>query len=282
VQPALGVNRSHWLAIREKVAPRNQAERQLVELWEEVLSVQGIGVRDNFFELGGHSLLATQLISRIRQRLGAEVSLQSLFESPTIEGLARSVPVGPSSVTSPPNLSPMRPIARQGRFPMSFAQERLWFFDRLLPGSPFYTIPTAYRLSGALDVPALRRAFEELVRRHETLRTTFNVHEATPMQVIGPPAPLELPIEELNQLAPGDREQTVQRRAIEEAERPFDLATGPLLRIRLLRLEAEEHVLLVTMHHIISDGWSMGVFIRELTALYDTSGQTLPDLAISA
>src|SRR3712207_6575937 len=165
-------------------------------------------------------------------------------------------------------LPPIERAPREGRLPLSFAQERLWFIDQLEPGSAVYNLPGAWRLGGALDAAALERSLSEIVRRHEALRTTFAEVDGSPVQVIAPFGAFTLPVEDLSSLSEADREAAVRRRAGEEAWRAFDLSAGPLFRASLLRLGAEEHVLLLSMHHIVSDGWSMGVFSREFSALY--------------
>ncbi len=156
------------------------------------------------------------------------------------------------------------PRAHRDGAPLSFAQERLWFIDRLEPGSPVYNVPTVLRLRGALDERALERALGEIVRRHEALRTTFREVDGSPVQVIAPFGGFTLPVEDLSGLGEADREAALRRRAGEEARRAFDLSAGPLFRAALLRLGAEDHVLLLSMHHVVSDGWSMGVLFREL------------------
>ncbi|MGD2146473.1 MAG: condensation domain-containing protein, partial [Anaerolineae bacterium] len=163
-------------------------------------------------------------------------------------------------------------------FPTSFAQERLWFLDQLVPAIPVYNIPAALRFEGMLDVEALARSLNEIVARHESLRTTFSAVDGQPLQVVSPSMSIPLPMVDLSSLSEGDREAEARRLAGEEARRPFDLAEGPLLRAGLLRLGAEEHVLLLTMHHIVSDGWSMGVFFREVRTLYKafSSGKPSP------
>ena len=187
-----------------------------------------------------------------------------------------------AAVCSPPPR--MRSVSREGELPLSFAQERLWFLDQLEPGNTAYGIPAAYRLQGSLDVAALEWGLNEIVRRHEALRTTFEVVDGRPVQITAPDLRLMLPVEYLREFPEAEREAEVQRQATEEAQRSFDLAKGPLLRITLLRLGEEEHVLLLTMHHIVSDDWSMGVFNRELSALYEafSAGEPspLPELPI--
>ncbi|MBZ4419892.1 non-ribosomal peptide synthase/polyketide synthase [Myxococcus sp. RHSTA-1-4] len=251
--------------------PGTAMEETLAALWAEVLRVERVGRRDDFFALGGHSLLATQVVARLRAVLGVEVPLRTLFEAPTLGALALRVEQASRSLVLPP----LRPVPREGALPLSFAQQRLWFLDQLQPGGTAYNMPAVFRLEGTLDVAALERAFTELVRRHESLRTTFRDDGGTPVQVIHPAAPFPLPVVDLT--GREDREAEALRLAT-EAVRPFDLSTGPLLRASLLRLAGDAHVLLLDMHHIVSDGWSIGVLVRELAALYHafSTGQSSP------
>jgi amino acid adenylation domain-containing protein len=265
------------------VAPRTPTEGVLASLWAQVLGVERVGANDNFFELGGHSLLATQVISRLRQAFQVEVSLRALFEAPTVAGLAQHVEAtlrAKRGLQAPP----LVPVARDGALPLSFAQQRLWFLDQLDPGHATYNMPAALRLTGLLDVAALERSFYEIVRRHQALRTTFPAAGGQPFQVIAPPAAEPLPLVDLGELPEIRQQAEAQRLAAEEAQRPFDLARGPLLRAAVLRLDEKEHVLLVTMHHIVSDGWSVGIFIREIVALYGAfvrgRRSPLPDLPL--
>jgi amino acid adenylation domain-containing protein len=264
------------------VAPRTPTEEVLAEIWAETLRRDRVGVTESFFALGGHSLLATRVVSRVRQVFGVEVPLRALFEGPTVAELAGRVEE--MRRAGLPVLPPVVPAGRTGALPLSFAQERLWFIDRLEPGSAVYNMPAALRLAGALDPAAMERALGEIVRRHEALRTTFGQVDGSPVQVIAPFGGFALPLEDLSALGDADREAAVRQRAGEEARRAFDLSAGPLFRAALLRLEAEEHVLLLSMHHIVSDGWSMGVFFRELSALYeayrDGRESPLPELAV--
>ncbi len=248
------------------VAPRTPAEEQLAALWTQVLRVQRVGIHDNFFELGGHSLLATQVISRLRAAFGVELPLRALFEAPTVAALTRRIDaaVHARTVQTPP----LVPVPHTGERPVSFAQQRLWFIDQLQPGGSAYNIPTALRLRGPLDVMAMEQAFTSLVERHESLRTTFDVRDGEPVQVIHALPHFPLPVVDLSTLPPEECEAEARRLATHEAQRPFDLARGPVFRALLLRLGEQDHVLIGTMHHIVSDGWSMGVLVRELTALY--------------
>ncbi|WP_343073630.1 amino acid adenylation domain-containing protein [Pyxidicoccus fallax] len=259
----------------EYVAPRNETERKLAALWSEVLQVEKVGIHDNFFELGGHSLLVTQISSRIRASLGVDLPLPTLFESSTIEALARAV----ESVTldtAAPHLPPLRPVERTGALPLSFAQQRLWFLDQLVPDSALYNMPAPLRLEGSLDVAALERSLTELVRRHEVLRTSFPSDAGQPLQVIAPPASMPLDRVDLSALPAEEREAEARRLIEAECRKPFSLARGPLLRALLLKLADTEHVLLLNLHHIVSDGWSMGVLAREVVALYGAFSQGQP------
>ncbi|MFP2902228.1 amino acid adenylation domain-containing protein, partial [Corallococcus sp. 4LFB] len=251
-------------------------------MFAQVLGVPRLSVTDHFFSLGGHSLLATQVTSRLRTALRLEVPLRELFEFPTVEGLAQRLQGRMSAGTRKGPASTIAPRAIEA--PVSFAQQRLWFLDQLQPGLPVYNMPAALRVEGALNAEALQRAFTELVRRHQSLRTTFRARDGRPVQIIGPATVFPLAVDDLRGLTPEAREQEARKRAQDEARTPFDLARGPLLRAGLLRLAEKEHLLLVTMHHIVSDGWSMAVLIRELGALYEafSAGRPspLPDLPL--
>ncbi|HEX8149510.1 MAG TPA: amino acid adenylation domain-containing protein [Pyrinomonadaceae bacterium] len=258
-------------------APSGAVEELLAGVWAEVLGVERVGARDNFFDIGGHSLLATRVVSRVRTLFDVELPLRSIFEAQTLAELAAVIEAaraGGRRVTLPP----VAPVRRDGDLPLSFAQQRLWFFDRLEPGNPFYNVPVALRLSGRLDRRALAESLAEVVRRHEALRTTFPAAGGRPAQAVRPSLEVELPLVDLGGLPAEEREAEALRRAAEEARLPFDLARGPLLRAGLVRLSDEEHLLLLTMHHIVSDGWSMGVLVRETAALYEafTGGAPSP------
>ncbi|MGB7926380.1 MAG: condensation domain-containing protein, partial [Pyrinomonadaceae bacterium] len=216
-------------------------------------------------------------VSRIREAFTVEMPLRSLFETPTIAGLAAQVDMQLKSghgLEAPALVK----ASREGELPLSFAQQRLWFLDQLEPNGASYNIPAAVRLTGQLNVDALEQSISEIIRRHEVLRTSFTVVDGQPRQVISPAGPFTLSVTELTHLAEAEREAEAQRLATTEAKRPFDLSRGPLLRVSLLRLGAEEHVLLVTMHHIISDGWSLGIFTREVGQLYEAfcGGESSP------
>ncbi len=243
-------------------------EEALVAIWADVLGLEEVGVDDDFFELGGHSLLAVRVVSRVHDGLGVDVPLRAMFDGPTVADLAGAVDDARSRgrSTAPPLVA--LPPDERAQPPLSFAQEPMWFLDQLVPENPFYNMPSAYRLTGPLDVEVLGRAFSEVVARHEVLRTTFPAPGGRPYQRIAPPSPIALTPEDLTEFGPVDTEAEARRRAGAEAAGPFDLAHGPLVRARLLRLGHQEHVLLLTLHHIVSDGWSTGVLLRELSALY--------------
>jgi amino acid adenylation domain-containing protein len=252
------------------VAPRNPVEGLLASIWMEVLNLKSVGVNDNFFELGGHSLLATQVISHTRDRFRVEVPLRSLFESPTIARFAESIETalrGEQNIQAPL----MKRYPRDGPCPTSFAQQRMWFFDQLKPGNPFYNIPAALRLTGPLDQAVLECSINQIIARHEALRTTFAATGDGPVQIVSPALMLTLPVTDLSHLPEGESQAMMRRLILEEGKRPFDLVNGPLLRAALLRLKEDDHALLLTVHHIIFDGWSVGVFMKELGALYQQS-----------
>ncbi len=268
---------------REYEAPRTDVERMLAGIWAGVLGVERVGIHDNFFELGGHSLLATQVISRVRETFALELPLRSLFEAPQLSDFANAVEQAMREelrVEAPP----LVPVGRERVLPLSFAQQRLWFLDQLEPFSSAYHISAAVRLSGTLKLEALERSFAEITRRHEALRTVFKMRGGNAVQEILPAGKLRLEVVDLGQYAEEEQKQEVYRRATAEAAEPFDLNRGPLLRVKVLRLSESEHVLLLTMHHIISDGWSMAVLMQELVALYDVysrgESSSLPELPI--
>jgi hypothetical protein len=225
-----------------------------------------ISVDDNFFDLGGHSLMATQVVSRLRRVLNFDIPLRTLFEGPTLGGLAERVIKG--GVVEP-EIPPIVKVARDRPLPVSFAQQRLWVLDRIEPNNPLYNIARPLRMKGELKTDTLVRALNEIVRRHESLRTTFAASpDGEPVEVIADSLTLPVPIVDLSTRPEGDRETGARELAAEQAGTPFNLATGPLLRAMLLKLDARDHILLLTMHHIISDAWSAGVFVEELGVLY--------------
>ncbi|MFH0344255.1 MAG: amino acid adenylation domain-containing protein, partial [Chromatiales bacterium] len=247
------------------VAPRTPTEETLAAIWAEVLKLDQVGIHDNFFDLGGHSLLAVQLISRVREQLDVDLPLRAIFEAPTVAALSAVVA---KTEKVERGLAPIPRRASTGSAPLSFAQQRLWFLDQLEPTSTAYHMPVMLRLRGVLNVLALKASLSEIVRRHEVLRTTFATAGNEPVQVIHPPQELDLPVIDLAHLASHAREAEAMHLASDEAERPFSLSSGPLFRARLLKLDDHQHLLVLAVHHIVSDGWSMGILSRELSALY--------------
>jgi acyl carrier protein len=261
----------------EYVAPRTQTEEMLAAIWAEVLEVKRVGRGDNFFELGGHSLLATQVVSRIRKAFEVALPLRVLFESATLGSLATAVDAA-RQTGNDHDFPPVLPVSRDIDLPLSFSQQRLWFIDQLGSNSIYYNLPFALRLTGQLAIGALERGLEAMVSRHESLRTSVRVMNGRPVQHISPAAPFRLPVVDLSDLPDPIKEACVRKLASEEANTPFDLERGPLFRAVLLRLGEREHAALFTMHHIITDGWSIGVFIRDMVALYEAfaSGNPSP------
>jgi amino acid adenylation domain-containing protein len=259
-------------AAREYAAPVGETEAALAGIWAEVLGVERVGRHDDFFELGGHSLLAVRVISRVRQALGAEVALADLFERPVLADLSRAIENAACT-----ELPPIERVDRGGGLPLSFAQQRLWFLEQLGDLGDTYHIPMRLRLGGDLDPAALRRALDAILARHEALRTTFVEMEGEPVQRIAPVEESRFHLLEHDLGGDADAAAELRRLAAEEAGAPFDLEQGPLIRGRLVRLPADENVLLLTMHHIVSDGWSMEVLTRELGTLYDAFRRGEPD-----
>ena len=259
------------------VAPRSELEKLIAGVWCETLQVEKVGISDNFFDLGGHSLLAIKAITRIRKMFQLEVPLKALFENPTVAGFCKHVERRDAEIGEL-FIPEIQRVNRAAPLPLSYAQERLWFINQLQPDSAAYNLPGALRIEGELDVGVLERAINEIIRRHESLRTIFQMSQEGPVQVIGDYEWQALPMVDLGGLPDGVREQVSRELTGEEGRRPFDLSRGPLVRVRLLRLSPAEQVILYTMHHIISDGWSMEVVNRELGTLYEAfaNGRATP------
>ncbi|MGS1461611.1 pyoverdine non-ribosomal peptide synthetase PvdD [Pseudomonas aeruginosa] len=243
-------------------APGSELEQRIAAIWAEILGVERVGLDDNFFELGGHSLLATRVISRVRQEQQLDASLKALFERPVLEAFAQGLERTTDAVSTIPLADRQQPLA------LSFAQERQWFLWQLEPESAAYHIPSALRLRGRLDVDALQRSFDSLVARHETLRTRFRLEGGRSYQQVQPAVSVSI-----------EREQFGEEGLIERIQaivvQPFDLERGPLLRVNLLQLAEDDHVLVLVQHHIVSDGWSMQVMVEELVQLYAGYSQGL-------
>ncbi|WP_146742976.1 non-ribosomal peptide synthetase, partial [Lonsdalea quercina] len=265
-------------AVQRYEAPQGETETTLAGLWSSLLGVEPVGRHDHFFALGGHSLLAIQLLSRVRQNLGRDVALGTLFAHPVLAAFAQAVGQAPLSA-----LPPIAPAERTGRLALSFAQQRLWFLSQLeANASAAYHMAGGVRLDGEVNVEALQAALDGIVARHEPLRTGFVPEDGTPYQQIHAPAPFALVVDDLR--GHPEPESALSRLSAEEAAAPFDLERGGLVRGRLIRLDDRRQVLLFTLHHIISDGWSVGLFMRELGALYDAfaagKASPLPPLRI--
>ncbi len=249
-------------------APRGPVEQTVASIWADVLRLERVGAHDGFFDIGGHSLLATQVISRLREAFGVEIPLRALFEAPTVAGLATRIEAmrrgcprrQAASIESSRLVGPM---------PLSFSQEALWFLDQLAPGQPTFNVTAGLRITGPLDFGALEWSLKEVVRRHEALRTSFISIGGTPVQSVEPDVSLSIEMADLTALALDVREQEAQRLAIDESRRPFDLTRAPLARVSLLRLGKADSAVLLTMHHLITDGWSFSVAAGELATLYE-------------
>ena len=257
------------------VAPRTPAEGVVAGICAEVLGLERIGAHDDLFDLGCHSLLATKILARVREALHADLPLASIFESPTVAGLAaRAESAGRAE--QEPELPPLEPVERRPHYPLSFVQEGIWFLDQLYSGNTSYFIPRALRIKGELDVPAVAAAFDEIVRHHEILRTVFPSIDGKPVQVILPPAPVEVPLIDLRDIPEGQREERAWQLILEAGRRPFDLERGPLLRVSLLKLGEREHILMLAEHHLVHDGWTQGVLLREFLELYSAISEGRP------
>ncbi|MDF5721977.1 MAG: amino acid adenylation domain-containing protein [Rhizonema sp. PD37] len=259
------------------VAPCTPIEQVLAGIWAEVLGLETVSIHSDFFDLGGHSLLATRVISQVRKIFKVDLALRRLFEKPTIIQLAKEIERAIHAGLGL-ELPPIKRISRDRELPLSFAQQRLWFLAQLEQNSPFYNIPSAFRLQGRLNLIALEQSLNEILRRHEVLRTTFLIVEGQPIPVISPARWLSLPIIDLCKVPESQQQTMVRQLTITEAKQPFNLSTGPLLRVKLLWVSEQEYVALFTMHHIVADGWSIGVLVREMTALYQAfcNGQPSP------
>ncbi|WDE09224.1 amino acid adenylation domain-containing protein [Thalassomonas viridans] len=247
------------------VAPGTETEKQLCEIWQEVLGLEQVGITDNFFELGGHSLLATKLVATVNTRLGVEAQLKLLFSAPTVAEFSSEL----AALVPAPERPAIYPVSREQALFSSFAQQRLWLLDKIDGGSAHYNMPGALRLTGDLNIEALTRGVNTIVERHESLRTYFiEGNDGQPLQIIRPFESIAVPVTDLSLLPAAERESGLADLISAEAGKPFDLEADLMLRVRLVKVSYHEHVLLVTMHHIASDGWSMGVLINEFSTLY--------------
>jgi amino acid adenylation domain-containing protein len=265
------------------VAPRTLVEESLAAIWSSILGVSRVSIHDNFFHLRGHSLLATQLLSRIRSAMGVEIPLRVLFESPVLRQLAEAVEMAMRS-DGPLQDAPISRAEHNSHLPLSSAQQRLWFLNQMMPGNPTFNVHMGFRINGPLDAAKLEQSLNQVISRHESLRTTFSLVEGELAQVIAPALELKLPVVNLSSLVSYERDSRIRRLAREQADEPFDLGQGPLLRVKLLKLYEQEHLMMLTIHHIVSDGWSLGILINEVAALYaanlEGEPSPLPDLPI--
>jgi amino acid adenylation domain-containing protein len=265
------------------VAPRDETEQVIAEFWQDLLGVEPVGRDDDFYQLGGHSLLATQIISRVRSHFGVDLSLLMLLDAHTVAGFAdqvRTLLARGAGEGTPPVL----PTPRERDIPLSYAQRQFWFFDQLAPGNPLYNIPDVVEISGPLRLDVMQKSIDQIIARHESLRTTFAAPGSEPVQRIAAQARLTMPVLDLTGLGETEQREAWQREAQAEADRPFDLARAPLLRAIALRLARERHILLLTAHHSVFDAWSSGVLIQELAICYaarcDGSPALLPELTV--
>ena len=255
--------------------PRSPIEEIVGGIWCEVLSLPAIGRDDNFFNLGGHSLMVTLVILRVRETLNIELPIRSVFEAPTVAQFSQLIAERIAEGT-PAELTQIEAVPRDQDLPLSFSQQRMWFFEHLALGTTAFYLPLGLRLKGPLNIPALQQTFGEISRRHENLRTVFPPVNNRPVQIIQPPSHFNLPLVDLSVLPEAEREQQARRLADQETLRPFNLAEGPLVRTMLLRMDQEDHIVLSTMHHIISDGQSLVVVTAEMSALYNAFSQGQP------
>ncbi|MEM6612306.1 MAG: aminotransferase class V-fold PLP-dependent enzyme [Cyanobacteria bacterium P01_C01_bin.72] len=256
------------------VAPRTHAEEILANIWQEVLNLKEIGVNDNFFDLGGHSLLATRVISRVRQIFEIEIPLRSLFEKPTVASLAAYI----QTSLNPSHQPKIVPVSPREQLPLSFAQQRLWFLAQLEPNSAEYNLPAVLSIRGRLNIAALEQSFNEIIKRHEAMRTSLIEIDGEPVQIVAPELKIDLEIVEFGEPT------KVQALIRAEALNSFDLSQAPLFKVKLIRIAPEEHILVFVIHHIIADFWSAGIILQELELLYTGTVQEepviLPDLPI--
>ncbi|MCX6582106.1 MAG: amino acid adenylation domain-containing protein, partial [Candidatus Aminicenantes bacterium] len=262
----------------EYVAPGTETEKKLAFIWRQLLRLERIGINDDFFQLGGDSILVNRCIARIREELHAEIPLRKFFEQPYIKALAEEIEKQERQVSS------IKPAAREGEIPLSFAQERLWFLQELDADNVAYFVPRVIRMTGKLDISIIERTFTEIIRRHEILRTTFHTVDGQPVQRIQAPYPIKIQVLEWVGLEKQEQEQRIANFLNEEGQRPFDFEKGPLLRVAIIKLKDEEHLFVLTEHHLVHDGWTQGVLLREFIAIFsayaDGKGRPLADLPI--
>ncbi|MDQ2924769.1 MAG: condensation domain-containing protein, partial [Acidobacteriota bacterium] len=263
-------------------APETAVQQIVAAIWSEVLKLDRIALGNDFFQIGGHSLLAAQVLARVRRALNVDISMRAIFEHSTLGAFAREVE--DARTGSVPVRAPLTRVSRDGVLPPSFAQQRMWLVQQLDPQGTTYNMPTAVKLTGELDVPALEHALNQMVRRHEVLRTVFAMQDDDPVQIVLPHRPFALPVVDVESLPESDRAAAAEGVFAQESALPFDLAAGPMFRFKLVRMSATEHVLITVLHHINTDGWSNAVIARELSELYSAALEgrdaQLPELTI--
>ncbi|HEX8245029.1 MAG TPA: condensation domain-containing protein, partial [Longimicrobium sp.] len=282
--PAEAGRTGQSMRAQRSVAPRSPVEARIAQIWSGVLSCGTVGRHESFFELGGHSLLATSVVARLRDAFGVEISLRDFFADPTVAGIAGRIESGEAQSSELAERIPRLPRGPGFLAPLSFTQQRLWFLDRFSPGDVSYTIPAIVPIPGPVDAAALERSLTGIMQRHEVLRTTFPFVDGQPRQRVVPDAEMRLRVIDVSSLAPEIVATEVHGVILKEVQRPFDLANGPVFRALLVRSGPADHQLVLSMHHIVADGWSMSILFRELTALYAgfLQGQppSLPELPI--
>ncbi|KAK9763191.1 hypothetical protein K7432_010368 [Basidiobolus ranarum] len=264
------------------VSARTTLEQTLCDIFTEVLGLKRVSILENFFDLGGHSLTATKVISRIRIALNQDVPLKYLFEAPTVASLGEKLESNLNALNGTSLIPTLKKVTNRDNLPLSFAQERLWFLNELIPNSSFYNMPVVLNFTDKLNVDALKESIVDIVKRHEALRTTFTLSDNGPVQVINAATNVAPSFIEYSDVT--YEPELVNSMIVHESEKPFDIAEGPLIRAKLIRVKPDVHVLIIVLHHIISDGWSITVLQKELAALYQSNSlglsSPLPDLTI--
>ncbi|WP_035830123.1 condensation domain-containing protein, partial [Crocosphaera watsonii] len=280
---ALPIPDWNWFSKNEDfVLPNTPSQEIMVSIWQEVLKIDQISIKDNFFERGGHSLLATQVISRVREAFNIEIPIKTLFEFPTVEELSQKIDRVDDHRHS--TFLTIDPISRERPLSLSFAQQRLWFLDQLEGKSATYNIPAALILEGQLNQQALEQSINTIIGIHESLRTRFNNVNGEVIQIIERERPISLKVINIEKLETNEQKKQVKLLALEEAQKPFNLTNDPLIRVSLIKLGVQSNILLITLHHIIFDAWSIGIFFRELAEFYAAYSQgkdiNLPSFSI--
>lgn len=260
---------------KDYAPPTTATEERLANIWEEMLGHSPIGIHDDFFLLGGHSLVATQIVARVQQQLGARLPLQTLFLMPTISALAMEVEKL-AAKAEPFDKVTIRPVERAGDLPLSFAQQRLWFLCQASEQNASYNLPVALRVTGPVDLNVLQRAINEIIRRHEPLRTVFGISNGAPIQKVLPHLEIAIDVAELRAATADEQAAQLETMIREEIQKPFELSQAPLLRFQTIQLSSDESAFILVLHHIVADGWSLNLFVQEMVALYYAYVADLP------